>query len=78
MCMCVCVCFCQFAIENEDLSQHLSAAKDAQRQLTTEALYFKHNKSVFHVFNLTKANVNVIDYCWFLTHTAAGAGGEIL
>lgn len=67
--MCVCVCFCQFAIENEDLSQHLSAAKDAQRQLTTEALYFKHNKSVFHVFNLTKANVNVIDYCWFLTHT---------
>ncbi|KAI4888060.1 hypothetical protein NFI96_019629 [Prochilodus magdalenae] len=30
-----CVCF-QFALENEELSQHLGAAKDAQRQLTAE------------------------------------------
>lgn len=28
----------QYAVENEELSQHLLAAKDAQRQLTTEVM----------------------------------------
>jgi len=32
----LCVCS-QYAVENEELTQHLGAAKDAQRQLTAEA-----------------------------------------
>lgn len=31
------VCF-QYAVENEELTQHLVAAKDAQRQLTAEVI----------------------------------------
>lgn len=30
--------FVQYAVENEELSQHLLAAKDAQRQLTAEVV----------------------------------------
>lgn len=29
----------QYAVENEELSQHLVAAKDAQRQLTVEVTF---------------------------------------
>lgn len=31
--------FSQYAVENEELSQHLVAAKDAQRQLTAEVTF---------------------------------------
>lgn len=31
-----CLCCLQYAVENEELTQHLGAAKDAQRQLTAE------------------------------------------
>lgn len=41
----LCICFKQFAVENEELSQHLSAAKHAQRQLTAEVLRAIYNKS---------------------------------
>lgn len=34
-CACLCV---QYAVENEELTQHLVAAKDAQRQLTAEVI----------------------------------------
>lgn len=30
------LCILQYAVENEELTQHLGAAKDAQRQLTAE------------------------------------------
>lgn len=30
----------QYAVENEELTQHLGAAKDAQRQLTAEVMSF--------------------------------------
>lgn len=32
------VCVLQYAVENEELTQHLGAAKDAQRQLTAEVM----------------------------------------
>lgn len=34
------MCILQYAVENEELTQHLGAAKDAQRQLTAEVMPF--------------------------------------
>lgn len=42
----------QYAVENEELSQHLVAAKDAQRQLTAEVTPRLHRR-FFHVHRLT-------------------------
>lgn len=39
----ICMRCLQYAVENEELSQHLAAAKDAQRQLTAEVT----SKSLF-------------------------------
>lgn len=36
--VCVWMCVLQYAVENEELTQHLGAAKDAQRQLTAEVM----------------------------------------
>lgn len=36
LCCPICLVCCQYALENEELTQHLGAAKDAQRQLTAE------------------------------------------
>lgn len=61
----------QFAVENEELSQHLVAAKDAQRQLTAEVTF---------TF-LPCIDLVVVHYIHCHTSspaTASGAGGEIL
>lgn len=68
-CACLCV---QYAVENEELTQHLVAAKDAQRQLTAEVILYSP---------LLRSRVlpHPGFHCSILNPRAAsGAGGEIL
>lgn len=63
--------FPQFAVENEELSQHLVAAKDAQRQLTAEV-----TSTLLRCPDLVA--VHYINRRTSSPATASGAGGEIL
>lgn len=68
------VCYFQYALENEELTQHLGAAKDAQRALTAEVTYkqtFKHTTSLpaysqtviqLKWHHLTITNKKVVNY----------------
>lgn len=44
----------QYALENEELTQHLGAAKDAQRALTAEVTRALKRTSIFTCCNSTK------------------------
>lgn len=46
--------FFQYALENEELTQHLGAAKDAQRALTAEVTRALKHTSIFTYCNSMK------------------------